>query len=81
MKMRGWLKVLPENRDAEIVSCSNMWSFDIVTEQYQGNEQIVDMGFVNREEDHGHILLEKQGTDEHGHVKTIESLTNCHNLY
>lgn len=34
-----------------------MWGFDVVTEQDQGDEQVVDVGFVNREEDHGHILL------------------------
>lgn len=79
--MRGWLKLLPEYRDAEIVSCSNVWSFDIVTEQYQGNEQVVDVGFVNREEDHGHILLEKQETDEHEHVKTTKIIRNYLNYY
>lgn len=70
-KMRAWLKLLPEDRDAEVVSRSDVRSFDIVTEQYQGNEQVVDVGFVNREEDHGHILLEKQDTDEHEYMKTI----------
>lgn len=72
--MRGWLNLLPEDRDAEVVSCSDVWSFDIVTEQYQGNEQVVDVGFVNREEDHRHILLEKQNTDEHEYMKTIETV-------
>lgn len=72
--MMGCLKLLPKDRDAEVVSCSDVWSFDIVTEQYQGNEQVVDVGFVNREEDHGHILLEKQNTDEHEYMKTIETV-------
>lgn len=62
---------LPEDWDAKVVSCSDVWSFDIVTEQYQGNEQVVDVGLVNREEDHGHILLEKQDTDEHECMKTF----------
>lgn len=33
-----------------------MWSFDVVTEQDQGDEQVVNVGFVNREEDHGFLL-------------------------
>ena len=37
-----------------------MWGFDVVTEQDQGDEQVVNVGFVNREEDHGHILLQRQ---------------------
>lgn len=54
---RGLLKALPKDRDAEVVPCSDVWSFDIVAEQDQGNKQVVDVGFVNGEEDHRHILL------------------------
>lgn len=40
-----------------------MWGFNVVTEQDQGDEQVVNVGFVNREEDHGHILLKKPDID------------------
>lgn len=40
-----------------------MWGFDVVTEQDQGDEQVVNVGFVNREEDHGHILLQRWDID------------------
>lgn len=40
-----------------------MRGFNVVTEQDQGDEQVVDVGFVNREEDHGNILLRRQDTD------------------
>lgn len=34
-----------------------------MTEQDQSDEQVVDVGFVNRKEDHGHVLLQRQGSD------------------
>lgn len=40
-----------------------MRRFDVVTEEDQGDEQVVDVGFVNREEDHGHVLLQRQDND------------------
>lgn len=40
-----------------------MRCFDVVTEEDQGDEQVVDVGFVNREEDHGHVLLQRQDND------------------
>lgn len=49
----------PEDRDAQVVSSSDVRSFDVVTEQNESDEQIVDVGFVDREEDHGYILLKK----------------------
>ncbi len=49
--------LLPEDGDAEVVSSSNVRGFDVVTEQDQGDQQVVNVGFVNREKDHGHILL------------------------
>lgn len=49
--------LLPEDGNAEVVSSSNVRGFDVVTEQDQGDEQVVNVGFVNREEDHRHILL------------------------
>lgn len=51
------MRLLPEDGDAQVVSSSDVWGFDVVTEQDQGDEQVVDVGFVNGEEDHGHILL------------------------
>lgn len=56
----GLCEVLPEDRDAQVVSSSNVGGFDVVTEQNQGDEQVVDVGFVNREEDHGYVLLQRQ---------------------
>lgn len=55
--LRGFGETLPEDRDAEIVSSSDVRSLDVVTEQDQSDEQVVDVGFVNRKEDHGHVLL------------------------
>lgn len=37
-----------------------MGGFDVVTEQNQRDEQVVDVGFVNGEEDHGYVLLQRQ---------------------
>lgn len=37
-----------------------MRGFDVVTEQDQGDEQVVDVGFVYGQENHGHILLKRQ---------------------
>lgn len=64
MKTRPWLDPLPEDRDAQVVSRSDVRSFDVVTEQDQGDEQVVDVRFVNGEEDHGHVLLRRQDIDE-----------------
>lgn len=55
----GFGEILPEDRDAEIVSSSDVRSLDVVTEQDQSDEQVVDVGFVNRKEDHGHVLLQR----------------------
>lgn len=48
---------LPEDRDAKVVPSCDVRGFDVVTEQDQRDEQVVDVGFVNGKEDHGHILL------------------------
>lgn len=61
--LSGFGEVLPEDRDAEIVSSCDVRSLDVVTEQDQSDEQVVDVGFVNRKEDHGHVLLQRQGSD------------------
>lgn len=37
-----------------------MRGFDVVTEQDQGDEQVVDVGFVYGQENHGHILLKRR---------------------
>ena len=52
--------LVPEDGDAQVVSCSDVWRFDVVTEQDQGDEQVVDVGLVNGEEHHGHVLLERR---------------------
>lgn len=41
----------PEDRDVEIVASCNMWCFDVVTEKDEGNEKIVDVRLVHRQED------------------------------
>lgn len=35
-----------------------MRGFNVVTKQDQGDEQVVNVGFVNGQENHGHILLQ-----------------------
>lgn len=35
-----------------------MRGFDVVTEQNEGDEQVVDVGLVNRKEDQGSVVLE-----------------------
>lgn len=50
----------PEDRDAQVVSSSDVRCFDVVTEQNESDEQIVNVGFVDGEEDHGYILLKKK---------------------
>lgn len=37
-----------------------MRGFDVMTEQNQRDEQVVYVGFVNWEEDHRHILLQRK---------------------
>lgn len=49
--------LLPEDGDAEVVPGCDVGGFDVVAEQDQRDEQVVDVGLVNREEYHGHVLL------------------------
>lgn len=54
-----------------------MRSLDVVTEQDQSDEQVVDVGFVNRKEDHGHVLLQRQESDFKKHRIHLK----CHNIF
>lgn len=54
------MRLLPKDWHAQVISSCNVWGFDVVTKQDQGDEQVVDVGFVHREKDHGHILLQRQ---------------------
>lgn len=53
----------PENGDAEVVAGGDVRRFDVVTEEDQRDEQIVDVGLVDRQEDHGSAVL-REATDD-----------------
>lgn len=36
-----------------------MWSFDVVAEKNEGDEQVIYVGLVNRKEDEGSVVLEE----------------------
>ena len=46
-----------------------MWGFDVVTEEDKGDEEVVDVGLMDREEDQGYILLLKKHTHTHKEVQ------------
>lgn len=49
--------LLPEDGDVEIVPCSNVGCLDVMAEKNECKEQVVNVGFVNRQEDKRQIHL------------------------
>lgn len=47
----------PEDGDVEIVASCNVWGFDVVTEKDEGDEKVVDVRLVHRQEDQRSVVL------------------------
>lgn len=50
-------RLLPEDGDVEIVPCSYVGCFDVMAEKNECKQQIVNVGFMNRQKDERQIHL------------------------
>ena len=53
---------LPEEGDAQVVAGSHMWCAQVVVEEQEGEQNVVHVALVGREEDHRQVTLTERRT-------------------
>lgn len=51
----------PEDGDVEVVARGDVWSFDVVAEEDEGEQQVVDVGSVHRQKQERQVRLGQKG--------------------